>query len=388
MDKRNLDIEERVKILNLISDYEKIDKLINYYKDKGLLIVGLNDSQGVNTTSMFCRKGLLDYLALSLTSDELKPEVINAFSLTMNKTEHIDYFLKNNLSVEEIKLSQLYSAVSAFEKVMQDIGLPKSFGKVANIYKFAHKVKPKDKDIRISTSIQMAKEPIMIYSSGVNDLMREVGANPFGIKKDYKDRNKKPNYYYTLEKVNNKNTLNKVIDSIERNYNNILGINNSTDIYTLGAYVPKSLQKEEMNIFRDLVIRYNEKLSDLCKQYKTTFIDTEKVGKEYNNSENNFHISATGHNALANTILGHIYNNCNNKILSNNENSSEYQDFTICDKGAKGVCDSLMTDYRDSVYDAMERFDYEYKRGLEIADEHKREFEIFQKVLSKKSKNI
>ena len=143
-----------------------------------------------------------------------------------------------------------------------------------------------------------------------------------------------------------------------------------------------------MNIFRDLVIRYNEKLSDLCKQYKTTFIDTEKVGKEYNNSENNFHISATGHNALANTILGHIYNNCNNKILSNNENSSEYQDFTICDKGAKGVCDSLMTDYRDSVYDAMERFDYEYKRGLEIADEHKREFEIFQKVLSKKSKNI
>ena len=63
--------KEQEKLLKLISDYEKIDKLIDYYKDKGLLIVGLNDSQGINTTSMLYRKGLLDYLALSLTSNEL-----------------------------------------------------------------------------------------------------------------------------------------------------------------------------------------------------------------------------------------------------------------------------------------------------------------------------
>ncbi len=378
--------KEQEKLLKLISDYEKIDKLIDYYKDKGLLIVGLNDSQGINTTSMLYRKGLLDYLALSLTSNELTPEVINAFSLTMNKTEHIDYFLKNNLSAEEIKLAQLYSAVSAFEKVMQDIGLPKFLGKVANIYKFAYKVKPNDENVKISTSIKMAEEPIMIYSSGVNDLMREVGANPFGIKKDYNDRNKKPNYYYTLKKVNNRHTLDRVIDSIERNYNNILGINNNTDIYTLGASVPRSLQKEEMNVFRNLVIEYNERLSDLCKQYKTTFIDTEQVGKKYNNSENNFHISAIGHNALANSILGHIYNN---KIESNSKKTDEYKNFDICDKGAEGICISLKQDYKNSFYDAMDSTDYEYKRGLEIADEHKREFEIFQKVLSKrKNKNI
>lgn len=29
----------------------------------------------------------------------------------MNKTEHIDYILKNNLSVEGIKLSQIYGVV-------------------------------------------------------------------------------------------------------------------------------------------------------------------------------------------------------------------------------------------------------------------------------------
>ena len=85
---------------NIVSDNEKIEKLIQHYKDNGLLIVGLNDSQGVNTTSTFFKKGLLEYLAAALTSEKLTPEVINAFSLTMNKTEHIDYFLKNNLQVQ------------------------------------------------------------------------------------------------------------------------------------------------------------------------------------------------------------------------------------------------------------------------------------------------
>ena len=69
----------------ITSNDEKIEKLIQYYKDSGLLIVGLNDSQGVNTTSTFFKKGLLEYLATALTSEVLTPEVINAFSLTLNK---------------------------------------------------------------------------------------------------------------------------------------------------------------------------------------------------------------------------------------------------------------------------------------------------------------
>lgn len=92
--------------------------------------------------------------------------------------------------------------------------------------------------------------------------------------------------------------------SIEKNYINILDINPNTEIYTLGAYIPASLRKEEMNIFRELVIAYNEALSTLCKQYGITFVDTEKFEKRYNHSENNFHISTTVHNTLSNYILG------------------------------------------------------------------------------------
>lgn len=366
------------------SDNEKIEKLIQHYKDNGLLIVGLNDSQGVNTTSTFFKKGLLEYLAVALTSEELTPEVINAFSLTMNKTEHIDYFLKNNLSLEEIKLSQIYSVVSALEKVMTDIGLPKFLGKVGNAYRLIYTPKKGDEKINISASLREAQEPVMIYSSGVNDLMREVGANPFGIKGAYKARNKKPNYYYTLEKTSNPETLKRVMDAMKRNYDTILGINSDTDIYTLGAYIPKSLQSEEMNIFRDLVIAYNEELANICKQYGITFVDTEEVGKKYNNSESNFHISTAGHNALANYILGYMYHN----IFESN-NSTKRKDISpieITNSGVQGVIESTLYDYEQSCKKASELSGYASEREMAIANEHRRETEIFQKVLTKKGR--
>ncbi len=361
-----------------ITDKEKIEKLIQYYKNNGLLIVGLNDSQGVNTTSTFFKKGLLEYIASALTSEELNPQVINAFSLTMNKTEHIDYFLKNNLNLEEIKLSQIYSVVSALEKVMSDLGLPKCLGKIGNVYRLIYTPKAGDQNIKITTSLQQAQEPILIYSSGVNDLMREVGANPFGIKKSYQLRDKKPNYYYTLEKTNDKETLKKVIGAIEKNYDAILSINSNTDIYSLGAYIPKSLQCEEMNIFRDLVIAYNEELIHLCKQYGVTFIDTVEVGKKYNRSENNFHISTAGHNALANYILGYIYQN---KIVNKNNGTSS-STYEISNRGSEGVMEATLLDYEHCCQKAEELSGYPRMRELAIAAEHKRETEIFQKVLS------
>lgn len=364
-----------------ISDKEKIKKLKDYYKDNGLLIVGLNDSQGVNISATFFRKGLLEYLASALTSGELTPEVINAFSLTMNKTEHIEYLLRNNVSLEEIKLSQVFGAVSALEKVMTDINLPKFLGNIGNVYRLTHIPKSGDAKIKIATSLKETKEPVMIYSSGVNDLMREVGANPFGIKSDYKNRDKKPNYYYTLEKTSNPETLIKVMDSMKRNYDTILGINPNTDIYTLGAYIPKSLQSDEMNIFRDLVIAYNEKLVNLCREYGITFVNTEEVGKKYNKSENNFHITTAGHNDLANYILGYMYHN---KFDSNGiSRKVNIEPIDIKGNGVLGVIESLNQDFIDTRAKAEGLSGYARAREFEIAKEHAREQEIFEKVLMK-----
>lgn len=364
---------------DILSD-PRIEDLIDYYRGTGLLIVGLNDSQGVNINSTFFKQGILEYLAAILTFGGLTPEVINAFSLTMNKTEHIDYFLKSNLSLEEIKLSQIYSAVSAFEKVMSDMGLPKSLGKIANVYKLIYRPQPGDDKIRITTSLKQAQEPILIYSSGVNDLMREVGANPTSIKRDYIMRNKKPNYFYTLDRACDPRTLKKVMNSIKQNYENILAINPMSDIYTLGAYIPKSLRSKEMDIFRYLITAYNEELANLCKEYNTTFIATEDIGRHYNNSEVNFHVSSKGHNVLAYNILLSIYQN---KIESKNIVVDDNK-YNIDNSGSKGVARATLKDGLHSYVNAMELSGYKRERQLAIFKEHKRETEIFEKVLTNK----
>ena len=360
---------------------EKLKQLQNYYKDKETLLIGMNDSQGVNVNSTFWKKGLLDYIADAIKTEGLSNEVINAFSLTMNKTEHIDYFLKNNLSIEEIKLSQIYSTISALEKLMTDLGLPKKLGTIGNVSKLLYKPTSGDKEKRISTLLKNTEEPIMIYSSGVNNLMREVGSNPFAIKNDYKQRNKKPNYYYTLAKTENPRTLKKVINSIERNYENILDINPKTDIYTLGAYIPKALTKEELKIFKELVLKYNEELERISKEYQITFIDTEEVGKKYNQSSNNFHISSAGHNALANYILHCMYENkIKNQKQPSKKRTSIYE---ISNKGVQGVIDSISLECNKSLEKSKKTTGYSRKRELAILKEHEREKEIFQKVLTK-----
>ena len=360
-------------------------ELREYYKNRGLAIIGLNDSQGVNTTSTFFKEGLLEYIGRALSDDVLRPIVIDAFSLTLNKTEHIDSLLRANLSLEEIKLSQVYSVVSALEKVMQDIKMPKFLGKIGYVYKINYRVKPEDKDIFISDTLNTVEEPLVIYSSGVNNLMREVGSNPFAIKSQYKNRDKNPAYYYTLEKSSNPRVLVGVIDDIKKNFESIFGINEKSDIFALGAYIPKSLDCKEMNIFRELVLKYNELLEELCIQYGIDYVNTENIGKEFNKSSNNFHITSEGHNALANYILSKIYDK---KILgSTNNRDREFSKIIITNKGPKEMELEYSKLFEQKCLEVIEETDeYVKKRLTDIANERSRESAIMQLVDKKSSR--
>jgi hypothetical protein len=364
---------------------EWIDELKKYYNDKDLTIIGLNDSQGVNVSSKFFKPGLLDILANSLRSEKIDPVIINAFSLMMNKTEHIDYFLKANLSVEELKLMQYYSLVFAFRKVAKDFHLPEQLGDICLALKFMYPVKEKDKDIHISTSLYESEEPIVIYSSGVNNLMREVGNNPLRIKKDYNLRDKKPNYNYTLERSKDEKTLSKVIHGIEGNFENILKINPNSDIYALGCYVPKALDIEEMNVFRELILKYNELLEQTCKEYNITYINTEKIGKRYNKSKLNFHVNVEGHNMIAYEILKYMYIN---KIIGNYSKSELAKDNSIIhNSGSEGVTEMITKDIKDSKQKLIELLDddtdYFFERESEIYTEHINELSVMENVYQK-----
>ncbi len=372
----------KINLSNKINNLDLcVDELAKYYKDKGLLIVGLNDSLGLNVNSSFLKKDLLDNLSALLSTKNFKPKVINAFSLLINKTEHIDYLLKANLSVEEIKLAQLYSAISAFSQVARDIKMPSNVGQIANLYKLVYKVRENDKNVFITTELQNNIEPTVIYSSGANNLMREVDSDPYSIKKQYKLKEIFPKYYYTLDRAQDKNTLTKVLDGVKRNFDNILSINDKTDIYALGVYIPKSLNKDDMMIFRDLIYKYNESLKEICNLYKINYIDTDKVISDHLNKINDFHIDSDGHKTLANYILLRMYQQ---KILfSSVKRELVNNNFVIDNRRSEGIVEQLEKDEFEARLKSFRMGGFDKTHQIKIEKEHKMEKEVFNKVLRK-----
>ncbi len=209
-------------------DSEKLAELRNYYKDE-LTIIGFNDLEVVSNASSFFKKSLLDNLRDILRSEEVEPTIIDCFSPLMNKTEHINYYLKSNLSIEEIKLSKVYSSVLSLEKFMVNRHLPKALGKIGYLSTFKNLVNMDDDITHITSVLEEASSPIIIYSSGYSNLKREIDFDGVNAPKDYD---------YTLSKIKSKKTLSNVMKGIERNFYNILSINDKSDIYVLNAPIP------------------------------------------------------------------------------------------------------------------------------------------------------
>lgn len=285
----------------------KIEQLREYYSEKDVMIVGLNATQGVNSKKLF-RKGILEYLAKLIKEEKNSTKIINAFSLMFNKTEHVDYFLESNLSVEEIKDLQVNSIASALEKTLIDFHMPKFIGKIGYVSKVFDCKKKEDKNTFLTDSIRCADDPIIIYSCGANDLMREGWNNPIDIERDYQNKEKNDNYNYTLSKFEDYNIVKKVIGNIEKNFNNILGLNSNADIFALGIYAPRNLQLEEMEIINLAIAEYNRKLEELCKKYGVQYINTEVKGQQYSKGQSKFMISSGGQKVLAETIAIDLFN--------------------------------------------------------------------------------
>ena len=338
-------------------DKEKLAKLKDYYKDE-LTIIGFNDLEVVTNTSSFFKKDLLDYLSELLSSDELKTTVVDAFSPLMNKTEHINYFLKSNLSIEEIKLSKVYSSVLTLEKFMVNRHLPKVLGKIGYLSTFRNLINRDDDITCITSLLEEASNPIIIYSSGYSNLKREI---------DFDGVNYPKNIDYTLSKVKGKKTLSKVMTGVERNFYNILSINDKSDIYVLNAPIPNSLEE-----IKNLVISFNDSLYNLCTKYNLNYIDR--------------NVTDNTPKSLSEEILSALYIN---KFITERKQVREYSDYSYNSKGALGVMDKAQGDWREVQKLALEKEGYEKEYLLEIARSHKEEYDVFdkvQKVLTKRKK--
>lgn len=338
-------------------DSDKLAKLKDYYKDE-LTIIGFNDLEVVSNASSFFKKSLLDYLADILRSEEVEPTIIDCFSSLMNKTEHINYYLKSNLSLEEIKLSNVYSTVLYLKKFMLNRHLPKTLGKIGYLSTFKNPINVDDDVTCITSVLEEASSPIIIYSSGYSNLKREIGFD--GV-------NNPKNYDYTLSKIKSKKTLSNVIGGIERNFYNILSINDKSDIYVLNAPIPNSLEE-----IKNLVISFNDSLYNLCNQYNLNYIDR--------------NVTDNTSKSLSEEITSAIYIN---KFITERKQVREYSDYSYNSKGALGVMDRAQNDWREVQKLALEKEGYEREYLLDIARSHKDEYDVFdkvQKVLTKRKK--
>ena len=338
-------------------DKEKLAELRNYYKDE-LTIIGFNDLEVVSNASSFFKKSLLDYLADILRSEEVEPTIIDCFSSLMNKTEHINYYLKSNLSLEEIKLSNVYSTVLYLKKYMVNRHLPKTLGKIGYLSAFKNAVNVDDDTTHITSVLEETFSPIIIYSSGYSNLKREI---------DFDGVNTPKNYDYTLSKIKSKKTLSNVMKGIERNFYNILSINDKSDIYVLNAPIPNSLEE-----IKNLVISFNDSLYNLCTKYNLNYIDR--------------NVTDNTPESLSEEIISALYIN---KFITERKQVREYSDYSYNSKGALGIMDKAQNDWREIQKLALEKEGYEKEYLLEIARSHKNEYDVFdkvQKVLTKRKK--
>lgn len=238
--------------------------------------------------------------------------IIDAGSLTLNKSEHIDITLGYNLTLEEIKIAKLISihdGISNFVKerfgVQTQLKLDNS---IFNRLFDPSLVRTGELDrIGISDIIRKSKSPLIIHSTGANNLMRILGTNPYTLEKDYINRDANFKFYYALAKATSDKTVPMVIDGIKSNFENIYTLNPNSKIFSLGLYMPKIFKKEKYQEFRNLILRYNEALEKLCAEYDVAYIETMTQGKYHENHVIDFNLSFKAQQEIAKMIVQELF---------------------------------------------------------------------------------
>ena len=221
---KTYDLHIDSKLEEVSYNEENIKKIKDFNKNNNACIFVMNDSQGINLNIGFWEKSYPEYLY-----EQLGIEVIDLSSLKYNKTSHIDIFLQNNISLAEFKELNNESTYVSIRNFALQNNIPTE--ELQNIIGylgekiFHQQVNDVDKNIYLSSQLEKCQRPIVIYSSGANDLMFLISANPATIKKYNENGNLTRAYRYAVDKLNDPNTIREVIANIENNFKNIYSIN-------------------------------------------------------------------------------------------------------------------------------------------------------------------
>lgn len=322
-----------------------------HYEDHDINIFIFNDSQGINLNAGFWKDSYPEYLAKSLDAN-----VVDCSSLKYNKTSHVNYVLKNNLSIEEFKRVNNEATNAAISKVVSDLGinsqiLQNAVGKIGEMA-FKQKINNGDNNKHISDMLKESYHPIVIYSSGANDLMYLLNCNPMSLKKYDDNLNETDQYKYAMSVIEDSNTIDSVINGIDENIKNILAINPDAHIYVLSIYKPKSLRKNEYHEIAEFIDKYNEALKELCGKRNIRYIDEDELGNAYNENSKNFHINEVGHKVLASALIDEISDSLDS------EDVNHYFNFKYENNGLDGLYKDLVDEVSTITPYSLDNYSY------------------------------
>lgn len=364
------------KLEEISYNEENIKKIKDFNKNNNACIFVMNDSQGINLNIGFWEKSYPEYLY-----EQLGIEVIDLSSLKYNKTSHIDIFLQNNISLAEFKELNNESTYVSIRNFALQNNIPTE--ELQNIIGylgekiFHQQVNDVDKNIYLSSQLEKCQRPIVIYSSGANDLMFLISANPATIKKYNENGNLTRAYRYAVDKLNDPNTIREVIANIENNFKNIYSINPNALIVSLSIYVPNQFRNDEYQEFKDAIVEYNLQLKNLCQQYNVCYVDEEELGQIYNQKNFNFHINEVGQKKLSSILIDTIATNLYNKGNS----VFEYDDILYYTGGLEGVYHDLISETIGINYDTSNFNNYSYDIYLEQLQEKIDDANICKKLV-------
>ena len=283
---------------------EKRKVVQEHFKNENLVMINMNDYAATSLIG----KNILSYLQEQIGTG-LK---LNASFLSLNKAEHINLMLEYNLTVEEIKLAQALSMYSSIETLLEQKGKDSRAKDVFldatdTVLKKMFKPTEMDKYIGISDLIKSTTSPIIIHSTGANDLMRILGTNPYQIDRDFSNRENSGVFEEAKKKARDPKTVRIVLDEVDKNFRNILTLNPNSMMVSLGLYIPEVLKQKKYKDFRNLIYRYNYALKELCSSYNTKYVDTVSIKNRTIKSPKDFNLSQQGQKELAKAIVEELY---------------------------------------------------------------------------------
>ena len=259
---------------------------------------------------------------------------IDCGNLFINKQHNITEFLKNNLSLSEIKTIQKLG-IDAARHGIAKLGISE---KIKNYYN----VDERDYDIHISDAIKESKQVGVLLSCVSNDMMNSVYANPIGnmiAKLPFMDKTALERTKILLEDIKLRQSI---IDGIKTNIEQILGINDKACICLFGIYRPNIMPKDFDFIFQEI----NSKLQQVSKEYNQDYIDINSLKSKIID----FHPTSKGYEIIAEKVASKLL-----EVLGKKQSDMNINDFKYNNLGLDGAIKDI---------ESYEQQEIEYVNGF------------------------